>query len=256
MRFIFQLVIAVVCVGLSSVAMSEDIQKTGSIHGRVNFCEGGGVEGMQVYIPGLPFMVITGESGTFQLLNLPAGKYDIHYRVDGQLLNRNPGIHVSSGSVTDLSVISFCDPVVAASKLNAKPGSAQAEMAPVPVEKRCAADSADPSCQDADGDGVVAAQDCDDKNASTYPGAVELCDGQDNNCNGQVDENALVMVLHGTGFCQAGKVAVQSCKEGFSDCDGLVENGCEVDINNDVEHCGACNAECTPTEICVAGGCE
>lgn len=256
MRFIFQLVVAVVCVSMSLVAMSADKVKTGSIHGRVNFCEGGGVEGMQVYIPGLPFVVVTGESGVFELLNLPVGKYDIHYRVAEQLLNRNPNIHVSSGMVTDLSVISFCDHVVTASKPNAKSGAAQSEVTPVSVADRCAEDGTAPSCQDADGDGVVAAQDCDDKNASTYPGAVELCDGQDNNCNGQVDENALMIVLHGTGVCQAGKVAVQSCKEGFGNCDGRVENGCEVDINNDVEHCGACNDECTPTEICVAGGCE
>ena len=256
MRFIFQLVVAVVCMSLSLVVMSADKLKTGSIHGRVNFCEGGGVEGMQVYIPGLPFVVITGEGGVFQLSNLPEGKYDIHYRIDGRLLNRNPGVYVSSGSVTDLSVISFCDRVMAASKTGSRSVSGQSESVPASAEKTCGADSADPACQDVDGDGIVAAQDCDDKNKRIYPGAVESCDGVDNNCNGQVDENALVMVFHGIGICQAGKVAVQSCKKGFGNCDGLVENGCEVDINNEVEHCGACNDECTPTEICVAGGCE
>ncbi|KKT74709.1 MAG: Regulator of chromosome condensation [Candidatus Peregrinibacteria bacterium GW2011_GWA2_44_7] len=30
--------------------------------------------------------------------------------------------------------------------------------------------------------------DCDDQNASTYPGALEILDGVDNNCNSQVDE--------------------------------------------------------------------
>lgn len=33
------------------------------------------------------------------------------------------------------------------------------------------------------------ADDCDDTNPFTYPGAIERCDGQDNNCDGQVDEN-------------------------------------------------------------------
>lgn len=32
--------------------------------------------------------------------------------------------------------------------------------------------------------------DCNDYDAAVYPGALELCDGKDNNCNGTVDENA------------------------------------------------------------------
>src|SRR5207247_3136089 len=47
-------------------------------------------------------------------------------------------------------------------------------------------DACDP---DADGDGYSTAQgDCDDHDATVYPGAPELCDGKDNNCNGQIDE--------------------------------------------------------------------
>ncbi|MBD0255077.1 MAG: hypothetical protein ICV83_05115, partial [Cytophagales bacterium] len=41
---------------------------------------------------------------------------------------------------------------------------------------------------DGDGDGVAAPADCDDNNAAVYPNAPEVCDGLDNNCNGQVDE--------------------------------------------------------------------
>ncbi len=42
---------------------------------------------------------------------------------------------------------------------------------------------------DADGDGFTVAQgDCDDTDPAVYPGAPELCDGKDNNCNGAVDE--------------------------------------------------------------------
>jgi hypothetical protein len=43
---------------------------------------------------------------------------------------------------------------------------------------------------DADGDGFTADQDCRDDDASIYPGAVERCDGQDQDCNEQIDDDA------------------------------------------------------------------
>ncbi len=41
---------------------------------------------------------------------------------------------------------------------------------------------------DADGDSYFASEDCNDRESSVHPGAPELCDAIDNNCDGRVDE--------------------------------------------------------------------
>ena len=41
---------------------------------------------------------------------------------------------------------------------------------------------------DDDGDGFTSDVDCDDNDDTVYPGAPELCDGKDNDCNTSVDD--------------------------------------------------------------------
>ena len=44
---------------------------------------------------------------------------------------------------------------------------------------------------DRDGDGYFDSEDCDDSNSSINPDELELCDGLDNNCDGQVNEGII-----------------------------------------------------------------
>ena len=45
---------------------------------------------------------------------------------------------------------------------------------------------------DSDGDGYIDSDDCAEDNASVFPGQEEICDGIDNNCDGQIDEGVLL----------------------------------------------------------------
>jgi len=53
------------------------------------------------------------------------------------------------------------------------------------------ADGEDPALADEDGDGVTVGDgDCDDGDPAVYPGAVDGCDGRDEDCDGEIDEDA------------------------------------------------------------------
>ena len=58
------------------------------------------------------------------------------------------------------------------------------------TEEKAITDTAAGTVQtDQDGDGFFSTEDCNDLDAQIYPGAEELCDGIDNNCDGQFDED-------------------------------------------------------------------
>jgi hypothetical protein len=44
------------------------------------------------------------------------------------------------------------------------------------------------SMRDGDGDGFPASEDCADDDPDSHPGASEICDGRDNDCDGAIDE--------------------------------------------------------------------
>ena len=80
----------------------------------------------------------------------------------------------------------------------------------------------DEGCRDTDGDGSPWPVDCDDADATIFPGAAETCNGRDDNCDGVADEG----VTNRCGGCGM-PAASDECGNGLDDdCNGVVDDGC------------------------------
>jgi hypothetical protein len=141
----------------------------------------------------------------------------------------------------------------------------------------------DTSCGDTDMDGIMACHpddlpdlmgcDCDDSRMDVrppfglVPGAVELCDGRDNDCNRRIDETAEccagcaslgaernradICTEDGTCVCSTEGDGSAPCASGQTCCTA----GC-TDTQSDMMNCGFCRVECGGgSDRCTAGSC-
>jgi len=120
-------------------------------------------------------------------------------------------------------------------------------------------DLADPdcpkNCTDNDGDGYNQSNpvecgilDCDDTNASIYPGAPEICNGVDDDCNGTIDDG---FDKDGDNYTTCGgdcddtnasihPGAIEICNGLDDDCNGIVDDGFDIDADGWT----TCNEDC------------
>lgn len=84
---------------------------------------------------------------------------------------------------------------------------------------------------------------------------MEHCGGCNLACNLQhASESCVPHQVTGLGVCVLG-----NCEAGYENCNLTQSDGCEVDLNTDLNHCGGCFDECdldNASEDCVGGNCQ
>ncbi len=131
-----------------------------------------------------------------------------------------------------------------------------------------------PSCIDKDkdsyGDNCINGPDCDDNNASLNSGIVEYCDGEDNNCDGLIDNDCIVKKdPFSKPFFSFNFTKQEEICDGIdNNGDKLIDEGCKnytkcmyyskdviSDFNNSSYLCNQKNsAECSKDENCFYDG--
>ncbi len=126
-------------------------------------------------------------------------------------------------------------------------------------------DSTSTGSVDRDGDGVTADEDCDDHDPDVYPGAVDICNGVDDDCDEEVDEDPDVMWYvdeDGDGFGDSGDEVGPSCEAtdgyvaNYADCDdgdSLVFPGATEDCDGVDNNCDGEADEGAATYVATGG---
>ena len=84
---------------------------------------------------------------------------------------------------------------------------------------------------------VVGGDDCDDNDSNNFPGNTEVCDGQDNDCDGMVDEGVLITYWRDADEDNFGDINIsqQACSPPV----GFVTNNTDCDDSDDTVFPGA-----------------
>jgi len=102
----------------------------------------------------------------------------------------------------------------------------------------------------------VCAGDCDDQDPLNFPGNTEVCDGQDNNCDLEVDEGQDDLDNDGVVFCLDCDDTNQAVFPGNDEvCDGL-DNDCDPStdelVDGDGDASTVCSGDCDDSDPAVS----
>lgn len=114
-----------------------------------------------------------------------------------------------------------------------------------------------PPCDDVDGDGACASEDCANEDADIYPGAAEVCDGKDNDCDGQGAPGEIDADLDGYMVCEndcddndpdryPADLDGDSWTPCLGDCDDTDPDVNQID--NDGDGTSGCDGDCDDTD--------
>jgi MYXO-CTERM domain-containing protein len=131
--------------------------------------------------------------------------------IDESAFEDETGTHTLTVCCTDVFAATSCETLV------------------VSIDEPLAAD-------DADGDGYGAGEDCDDADATAYPGALELADGVDNDCDAVVDEETVNADDDGDGYAEVDgdcHDADAGIHPGAAEIADFFDNDCDGTIDED-----------------------
>ncbi len=111
-----------------------------------------------------------------------------------------------------------------------------------PAGKRCLLSNGKYACECEDDRLTLCGVFCADLDSD-----VENCGGCERACPG-------LKLPHSVATCTFG-ICSSQCTTDYADCDGLADNGCEVNTRIDNRHCGACGNACSPGQVCSGGKC-
>lgn len=131
--------------------------QTGSIKGSVSIC-GQFERGVLIAVPGTEASAKTDRRGNFMVKGVPPGTYNVVVSRSNVTSGAINGVQVTAKMTTDVGRQALCD--------------------------------------DADQDGYSVPSDCNDADPSINPGASEICNGVDDNCDGKVDENVSLLTWY------------------------------------------------------------